>query len=361
MFTKFSKILSLLVVIALLATVGAGAVLAQDRPSTPGAGPATALMPADGVVSIGPGQWQWYVFRSQVPVNVEADDDDVVTDPEDATISAALRLQSGAVDFEVWSPNDFNNWVNDDDFDALGIGTENEFMPGDPLFWKGSFKANNNYYLIVKNRSAQTSYYALSITGNVAFPSTLALSTDTEGAMAQMQEPMVSAEEMALTVDMPAEVAAEEPAMMTSRIGFDAASAMMPANGVVRIEPGQWQWYTFNSRTPFDVEADEEDVVTDPTDATIDAALRVQSGAVDFEVWSLNNLNAWYDNVEFDATGKGTTNEFLPGDPLFWQGTVEGRQSFYLIVMNRGTEPATYSLDITGDVHFPSTASLPIE
>lgn len=371
MLTKFSKFLSLLLVLALLAGFGAGTALAQDMTSRPGAGPADALMPADGVVSIEPGQWQWYIFRSQVPVNVEEDDDAVVTNPEDATINAALRLQSGAVDFEVWSANDLNNWRNDSDFDPMGVGTTNEFMPGDPLFWQGSFQGNNSYYLIVKNRSAQTSFYALDISGNVAFPSTLALSPEgatavvqspeDATAVAQTQEPAVSSEEMALTVDMPAESAASEPAMMTTEVGVDAASAAMPAAGTVRIAPGQRQWYRFTSQMPVNVEEDEDAVVTDPTDATINATLRAQSGTVDFEVWSLNDLNNWYNSVDFNPTGAGTTNEFMSGDPLFWQGSFNGRHTFYLVVMNRGTEPATYSLSITGDVGFPSTATLAVE
>lgn len=360
MFTKFSKVFSLLLIIALLAPWGAGSALAQDMTSTPGAGPGDALMPADGVVSIGPGQWQWYVFRSQVPVSVEDDDEDVVTDPADATVNAALRVRSGNVDFEVWSANDLNNWYNDSDFDPMGVGTTNEFLPGDPLFWEGSFEGNSNYYLIVMNRSAQTSYYALDITGDVAFPSTLALSTGME-AVAQTQEPAVASEEMALTVDMPAEAAEDTPAM-TSQVGFDASSAAMPAAGVVRIAPGQWQWYTFSSQA-LEPAADNEDVkpgVVNFETATIDAALRVQSGNVDFEVWSLDDLNDWANSVEFEPTGAGTTNEFLPGDPLFWQGSFEGRYTFYLIVMNRGTEPATYSLDITGDVGFPSAATFAV-
>lgn len=362
MLPKFSKFLSLLMVIALLATLGTGAALAQDMTNTPGAGPDNALMPANGVVSIEPGQWQWYIFRSQAPVNVEDEDEDVVTDPEDATINAALRLQSGAVDFEVWSANDLNNWYNDSDFDPMGVGTTNEFLPGDPLFWEGSFEGNNSYYLIVKNRSAQTSFYALDITGDVAFPSTLALSTGTETAVAQAQEPAVSTEEMALTVETPTE-SAVEPAVMTTQVGFDAASAAMPAAGTVRIEPGQWQWYTFSSQAlePVVGNEDVKQGVASFEPATIDAALRVQSGAVDFEVWSLNDLNSWYDNVEFDPTGVGTTNEFLTGDPLFWQGSFKGHSTFYLIVMNRGTQPATYSLNITGDVNFPSASTLPVQ
>lgn len=369
MFMKLSKILSLLTVIALLVTTGAGAALAQDLTSAPGAGPANALMPANGFVQIEPGQWQWYVFRSQAATSTAGDDEDSVEDgvakTEVATIDAALRVQSGSVNFEVWSKNDLNNWVDNEEFNPTGKGTTNEFMPGDPLSWQGVFEGNNDYYLIVKNPSTQAASYALSITGDVAFPSTLALSTETTPAVAQVQEPVVASEEMALTVDMPAEATVSEPALTTAQLGFDAASAVKPAAGVVKIEPGQWQWYTFSSQALRNIAGDDEDGVEDGVAASeiakVDAALHVQSGAVRFEVWSLNDLNNWVDNDEFKPTGVGTTNESLAGDPLFWEGTFEGANTFYLIVMNRGTQPATYSLDITGNVNFPSSSTLPVQ
>jgi hypothetical protein len=320
----------------------------------PGDGPANALMPARGMVRIEPGQWQWYIFRSQAPLSTEIEDEDPVV--EDAIVDAVLRVQSGAVDFEVWSANDLNNWINDEDFDPTGIGTTNEALPGDPLSWQGAFEGNNSYYLIVKNRSVQPSFYALDVTGNVAFPSTLVLNTDTQTAVAQAQ-PAVSSEEMGLTVETPAPAAVTEPA--TTQLGIDATSAVMPAKGNVQIQPGQWQWYVFTPQVPLSTEIEDEDPVVEY--ATVDAALRVQSGAVSFEVWSANDLNNWRNGTDFDATGIGTINESLIGDPLFWQGTFEGNNNYYLIVKNTGTQPAAYSLNITGDVSFPATMSLPVQ
>lgn len=353
MLSKFSKFLTLLTVIALLATFGAGAALAQDV-ATLGDGPANALMPANGVVRVEPGQWQWYIFRSQAPLATEVVDEDLVT--EEAIVDAALRVQSGAVDFEVWSTDNLNDWIAATDFDPTGTGTTNESLPGDPLFWQGSFEGNNTYYLIVKNHSAQASYYALNITGNVAFPSTLVLGTDAQPVVAQTQ-PAVASEEMGLTVEVPA--AATEPTMATTQLGIDATSAVMPANGSVEVQPGQWQWYSFMAQSPMETEVVDEDVVEEF--ATVNAALRVQSGAVDFEVWSANDLNNWRNGTDFDATGMGTTNESLSGSPLFWQGKFQGNDSFYLVVMNRGTQPAVYTLNITGDVSFPSAVSLPVK
>lgn len=352
MVMKFSKLVSILTMIALLATLGAGAVFAAD--ATPGDSPANALMPASGVVRIPAGQWQWYTFRSQGPLETEIIDEDVVE--KYAVVDAALRVQSGSVDFEVWSANDLNNWRNDIDFDATGIGTKNESLPGDPLFWQGKFQGNDTLYLIVKNHGAQDAFYALNITGDVAFPTTLALTTEGQPAVAQAQ-PAVAVEEMGLTVETPA--AAAEPAMATTQVGYDAASAAMPAQGAVEIQPSRWQWYAFTAQSPLETEIIDEDVVEKY--AVVDAALRVQSGKVGFEVWSINDLNNWRDRVDFDATGMGTKNESLPGDPLFWQGKFQGNDTFYLVVMNKGTEPAVYTLNITGDVAFPTAVSLPVK
>lgn len=365
MFTKLSKMMSLLVIVAMLMTLGAGAALAQDMSTGAGDGPGTAVSPSTGFVRIEPGSWQWYLFRSQRPVNVEETDEEiaeaVVTNPEDATIDATVRVDSGNVDFEVWSADDLNNWINDEDFNPTGVGTTNEFMNGDPLFWQGTFQGNNNYYLIIKNRSTEPAFYSLDVTGDVSFPSQLALNSSAAAApvaVAQPQQPVMS-EEMGLTVDQPAASTPAEPTMMAN-MGGDPESALRPVDSVVSIESGKWQWYSFRAQKPAGVEDNDEDVVTDPTLATVDAVLRVQSGQVDFEVWSKDDLNNWRNDEDFNPTGAGTTNEFMNGDPLSWQGTFDNNNVYYLVVKNRGTEAAFYSLNITGDVSFPSAATLAV-
>jgi|GEM_PF-3193601 len=329
MFTKFSKFVSALMITTLLATFGASSVWAQETitdetvPTIPTAG---------SLVRIEPGTWQWYTFRSQVPVDVEEDDDAVVTDPEEATIDIALKVQTGSVGFEVWSAEDLNNWRNGVDFDPTGIGTVNEFMTNDPLFWQGSFQTNDDYHLIVKNTGTEAAFYSLDITGDVRLPSSTSMQTEAAPAEAMADAPMMA-----------------ETAPMTS----DEASMGIPT-GNVTIEPGTWQWYTFRSQVPVNAEEDDDAVVTDPEDATIDIALHVQSGSVAFEVWSAEDLNNWRNDVDFDPTGVGTENEYITNDPLFWQGSFQTNDTYHLIVKNTGTEAASYMLDITGNVTFPA-------
>lgn len=358
MLTRTRKFLSIIIMAAMLTTMGVGAVFAQDEALTPGFGPGTAVHPSDGIVTIAPNSWQWYIFRSQVPVNVDADGNDIVTSLEDATVDATLYMQSGNVDFEVWSQNDLNNWINSSDFDPMGMGTENEFITGDPLFWKGSFEVNDNYYLIVMNTGTEAATYALDITGNVRFPSDLALDSMMPSII--NDQSVMSTGEMALTVEVPAEATIEDVATTATIPGYGPESALMPATGNVMIEANTWQWYSFRSQLPVNVDADGNDIVTNPEDATVKAALQIQFGDVNFEVWSQNDLNNWYNSKDFDVMGMGTENEFLSGDPLFWQGSFKGNDVYYLIVKNDTAQPASYALDITGNVSFPSALMLSV-
>lgn len=361
MFTKVSKFLSLFVIVAMLVTLGAGAAFAQEINAGAGSGPGNAVRPTASAVEIAPGTWQWYTFRSQVPVKAEEADDTVGIAPvlSEAVIDATLRMQTGKVDFEIWSANDLNNWVNNNDFDPTGAGSTNEEIAGDPLFWQGAFTTNSTMYLIVMNRGTQAATYNLDITGNVAFPTELVLNGVTQPVVAQAAEPVMSTAEMALTVDTPAAAPATEAPMMAT-VATGPETAAMPATGNVQIAPTSWQWYAFYSQVPLSVDAEGKDVVDAVNQAKIDVILREVSGNVDFEVWSADNLNNWINGQDFDATGAGTTNESITGDPLFWEGTFTTNNLYYLIVKNRGSQPATYNLSVKGDVSFPSATSLPV-
>lgn len=371
MFTHARKFIGALLLVAMLATMGGGAVFAQDIAATPGSGPGVAVQPVNGMVTIPANSWQWYIFRSQVPVDVDAEGNDIVTDPRDATIDATLYTESQNIGFEVWSSNDYNNWLNSSDFDPLGRGTENDFMNEDPLFWRGSFETNDNYYLIVKNSGQSAATYSLDITGHLRFPTEMTLDSTMDSMMPSMmdsamdsqamsEDAVMSTGEMALTVDDAAETMTEEMTTSAANVGTGPESALMPTDGFVQIAPNSWQWYSFRSQLPVNVDSEGNDVVTNPEDATINATLRTLSGNVDFEVWSRNDLNNWRNSSDFDPLGRGTENDFMNGDPLFWKGSFQANDVYYLIVKNNTAQPATYSLDITGNVSFPSTSTLAV-
>jgi hypothetical protein len=353
MFTKLSKFLSGLLVAALLVTAGASAAFAQELNAGPGSGPGNAARPTAGAVEIAPGSWQWYAFRSQVPVQGDEDEAVVIANRlNEAVINATLRTQSGNVDFEVWSADNVNEWIAANDFDPVGAGTENESITGDPLYWEGAFTTNNTYYLIVMNRGSQAATYSLDVTGNVSFPTQLALN----GAA---QEAVMSTGEMALTVAAPAAAAGAAP--MTTAIATGPEMAGMPAAGNVEIAPQSWQWYAFSSQVPLSVDAEGNDVTNVVNQAKVNAILRNVSGNVDFEVWSADNLRDWVNGTDFDATGAGTTNESISGDPLFWEGSFTTNNLYYLVVKNRSNQPATYNLSVVGDVSFPAANSLAVK
>jgi len=356
MFAQSKKYLSMLLMSSMLFTMSAGVASAQDTTVVPGEGPSTAVQPSEGEVTIAPNTWQWYVIRSQVPVRVDSEGNDIVNNFEDAIIDATLRTKADNIDFEVWSAQNLNDWLASEEFDPTGAGTENEFITGDPLFWQGAFETNDNLYLIVMNRSGAPANYTLSVTGDVRFPSELRLDSvlpSVQDLVAPTDISVMSTGEMALTVETPTEAA-------MTQYGTGPENTLMPADGIVMIEPGQWQWYSFRSQVPVRVDSEGEDVVNNSEDAIIDALLRAQSGNVDFEVWSAQNLNDWRNGEDFDAVGGGTENEFITGDPLFWQGAFERNTTYYLIVKNNTTQPAYYSLNITGDVSFPSAATLSV-
>lgn len=377
MFTKFSKFLASSLTVAMLATVGSGAVLAADATDQPGTSASVAVSPTSGTVTIGPGQWQWYTFRPQATTRLietsNSDANDVKTkEVDEAKVDAVLNSQSNNLSFQVWSADDLNNWRNNvDDFAPTGSGTHNEFLPGDPLSWQGAFQNNGTYYLIVKNPSNQPASYSLNITGDVTFPSKLALNGANQPAQASMTQAqpaqaVASTGEMGLTVEKPVQSTATNnlgnPSMM-SQIGNDASTAVAPTNAAVTIQPGQWQWYTFRSQATTRLietsNSNANDVKTKEIDeAKIDAVLNSQSNNLSFDVLSTDDLNNWRNNVDdFAPTGSGTRNEFLPGDPLSWQGAFQTNNNYYLIVKNRGTQAATYTLSITGDVAFPAAGT----
>lgn len=337
MSTKYVKSIGVVVVVvAMLLTLGTSALFAQDVVFTPGDGPGTAVHPSIEAVTIAPQSWQWYSFRAQVPLNGDAND---------ATIDATLRRISGKVDFEVWSADNLRSWINNSKFDPMGMGTKNKSINGDPIFWQGSFIANDTFYLIVQNKSSKAATYTLDITGDVSFPSELALSST--APVAQAAAPVMSSGEMALTVDLPAETV----------WGAGPATTLMPTSGYVMIPGNTWQWYSFYSQVPVHVDGPG----AADANAVINALLRTKANKVSFEIWSADNLNTWINDKAFNPLGMGTENKSISGDPLFWQGSFSHNSQYYLIVMNRSATPVYYSLAVTGDVSFPSAHSLSVQ
>jgi hypothetical protein len=151
---------------------------------TPATGMTGATGPLPGWVEVEPGAVQWYRFK----YSYDAGED------EDDPFQAIVDLQMAApanLTFEVWTPARLNAPLPDPNEDEqegmvrepVGMGTPEfvettwhwEGIPRhrhyvdrfDPthLIWAGAATATETYYIVVKNKGAETASYQLSISG----------------------------------------------------------------------------------------------------------------------------------------------------------------------------------------------------
>jgi len=178
-FTRFSTLFVAVLVAVLVVTPALAA-----TPSAPATGQTEASGPLPGWVDVAPGVTQWYRFKYTY-----------AGDPsEDEAELAVVELQMAApagVTFEVWTPGRLNAPLPDPSLDEqkgmvrepVGVGTprfmeEAYHWEGTPrhkdyetvcdmtdLVWAGSAEATDTYYIVVKNKGAETASYQLSITG----------------------------------------------------------------------------------------------------------------------------------------------------------------------------------------------------
>ncbi|MCE7980289.1 MAG: hypothetical protein DYG89_03790 [Caldilinea sp. CFX5] len=170
---------------------------------------ATAAMPTAGNKVLLPGQWDWYVFRSQVPLNQDKNEHGRFPG---ATIDATMHIINGQGSFEIWTPDMVRQWIANESFDPVGKGTQvyvqntinpsgqqlkdntmdaNDIAADKPVkghhaildlatsnyHWEGNFPGSGDYYLIVKNSGNQPLNYTLTVTGDLVFPSQLTVAT----------------------------------------------------------------------------------------------------------------------------------------------------------------------------------------
>ena len=302
-----------------------------------GTGPDDALSPTGEETTLGAGETRWYTFKY---------DWDGESDPSEAI--AELRMNTpGAIDFEVWSQDDLNAWRNGEDFTPMGAGTP-AFATGDDsnnnrdrslLRWVGSSAATVTYHLIVSNNSDSEVSFTLMVMGDtVSFPAPAEMAD-----MGAMTETMTMTDSMAMT-----------DTVMLMGIGPD--DAMTPNGRREVITPEATRWYTF--KYEWDGESDPSNVV---------AELRMaEAGTVSFEVWSQDDLAAWFNNEDFTPTGAGTPAFALSSDSttgnrdrslLRWVGGGEATVTYYILVENDSDADAVYRLSVSGrDVSFPGPA-----
>ncbi|MEZ4860234.1 MAG: hypothetical protein R3C14_02960 [Caldilineaceae bacterium] len=201
MFKQLAKFMSIVLLAGSLTMAISPTAFAAERP---GYSAASAAMPTPGVKVLQTGQWDWYVFHAQIPLNETKDSQGHISG---STVDATMHVTSGQGSFEIWTPNMVNKWKLNESFNPVGEGTQLYTVnPINPTYkhgessnsdeseknadtnnalkdyatstytWQGNFQEPGTFYLIVKNNGSQPLDYTLSITGNsVVFPSQLSV------------------------------------------------------------------------------------------------------------------------------------------------------------------------------------------
>lgn len=123
-----------------------------------------AIAAPSDTVTLQPGQQIWYTFEYDYD---NSDEDNV---PSQALVEVAMDVQD-SISFEVWTPDQVRLWVQNEEFDATGEGTNFRDGTGDNdpnrnlLVWSGSAPASNTYYVIVENETDAPAIFSISISG----------------------------------------------------------------------------------------------------------------------------------------------------------------------------------------------------
>ncbi|MCB0122929.1 MAG: hypothetical protein KDE58_11830 [Caldilineaceae bacterium] len=195
MLKQLSKFASMALIAGSLSIVSVPTAFAANAtPERAGYSAASAAMPTAGNHQLQPGQWDWYVFHPQIPVNQSRNDKGKF---DGSTVDATMNLISGQGKFVVWSGDNLRDWTQNDKFNAMGEGTQvfvknttnhdthdrnltnnsHDDMVGTSTYsWQGNFQQPGTYYLIVENTGSTPMNYTLTVSGNsVIFPSAMTI------------------------------------------------------------------------------------------------------------------------------------------------------------------------------------------
>lgn len=134
----------------------------QVAEMTGGYSPYDAVAPTEGEITLNAGETRWYTF------NYDYNDSD---NPSEAIAILNMELPE-SVSFEVWNQDTIREWVNGDEYDAIGAGTpvklnnsDGTDLDLDTIQWVGSSRASDQYYIVVENETNQAATFSLSVSG----------------------------------------------------------------------------------------------------------------------------------------------------------------------------------------------------
>jgi|GEM_PF-982174 len=298
---------------------GAPAVYASALSApTPGSSAETALPVPSSPTTVALGQRIWYGFQ------YAGDDSPILID-----MSAA---PGGSANFAVYTPGDTATPVGRGSPQTMtrrqADGTiEETLLYGGDLIWSGSFRSPGVYYVVVEQHGPTGATINLKVTGSgvSAIP----------GAAAQ---PVVAA---APTVAVAACTPIAPPKTLSADgPGSTPGQALpLPTEGAYLLSVGQRAWYAFQ-------------YTGDGSQILIDLRATPDKSA-SFAVYTPDNTRTPVGRGSQQTTTRrlpnGASEEVtLYGGDLVWSGSFRSPGAYYVAVDQRGVNPSTFWLGISG-------------
>lgn len=300
MMYRIGKAAGILIVAVLIMTAVGYGVLADEHT---GDGPDSALAPGTWTeASFGTRTWYAFTYggdKKAIEVNL-------FSDPKDGT------------EFCVITPGQAAEWRRTGKITYVGAGSENSAVKSD-RFWTGEFDQSGTYYVMVEHSKvrAQPARYQLVVQGDgIGMPAMTA------------ETPALAAPAAAARSTMP------EMAELVVQPGSNPGAA---------VAPGGWQAIDQNGEIWFAFDYGKKK-------KTLRVQLDVEpNGAVEFMVYTPQNMANWARGGQLESIGAGAENRFVKGD-LFWTGKFYETGTYYVRVKSTGLQsgPINFHLNVQG-------------
>ena len=306
-----------------------------------GAGPDNPMAPPADWVSIQPGETRFYGFHVGKPVLKEGEDTEsaVLSSLKDIEVKLQTVAHKG-LHVEIWSQEEVNKWADEVKFDPVGKCTTScGCKPEDEvqkMNWRGQFEPGDYFAVLKNDRGAATTYYKLSISGDlVSFPFKMA----EEVAPAAAAQPAAAPEAVAAAKAVPA-------------MGTTPGMAMAVSGDWTELPSGD-HWYKFNYIADTGPKHDQ-----DPPKIEILLNVDKPVDNARFTVWTQEEVDKLIaegedilgeDESKGTCVGCGSDNEDLKGD-YSWSGSFLKSGTYYVRVEHTPCrcQPAYYQLQVTG-------------
>jgi hypothetical protein len=267
--------------------------------AAPGSDPNTASAPMGQWMPISVGQQVWFAF------NYAGDGSQIL-----ARMNVVPTTAAG---FEIWTPTQFQQYVQGSTVTPIGRGATNTLFGGDQV-WTGNFNEAGTYYAIVSQTGSDAGNFALSVTGSgVSY-----LPAPAAKPAAPATKPAVPATKPAAAATKPAAAAAGS-----------TPNNPAPIDQWESLTVGQQRWYSF--QYPGDKSQITLAMVVDP------------AGTAGFQVLTPAQFQQYLQDGTITAVGQGSVDNSINAD-LVWSGNFDIPGTYYVLVSQTGSTPSNYML-----------------